>query len=109
MGQIMSRTPGKDENRWKHLMNERDRILRCSSEILARVQDNVTDEDTFLMDYDDEKIVSKMDTWITTTEPEFEDILNLCSNGTYEYRKNTEYIRIRMQKVIDFISTTETS
>ncbi|XP_050456487.1 uncharacterized protein LOC126854128 [Cataglyphis hispanica] len=64
MGQTMGRMP----ETWNGLLEEKDRVLHWSSEVLARVQDNVTNEDTFLMDYDDNKIDAKINTWIKSNQ-----------------------------------------
>ncbi|XP_014479076.1 PREDICTED: uncharacterized protein LOC106746722 isoform X2 [Dinoponera quadriceps] len=80
MGQITSRTP----ETWKSLMNERDYILHWSSEVLARVQDNVTNEDTFLIDYDDDKVDAKIETWITASQARVDEMLNKYPNMSYE-------------------------
>ena len=60
MGQIHGRLP----NTWHELIEEKDRVLRWSLEVLARVDDNITNEDTYLMDYDTEIINSKVNQWI---------------------------------------------
>lgn len=71
MGQTMGRMP----ETWTGLLEERDRVLHWSSEVLARVQDNVTNEDTFLMDYDDAKVSAKIDTWIKTNQIRVDEML----------------------------------
>lgn len=60
MGQVVGRMP----KTWQDLMEERDRVLHWSSEVLARIDDNINNEDTFLMDYDDVKIEEKVHRWI---------------------------------------------
>lgn len=59
---------GRMPETWQGLLEEKDRVLHWSSEVLARVQDNVTNEDTFLMDYDDNKIDAKINSWIKTNQ-----------------------------------------
>lgn len=60
MGQPMGKIPVNQ----KALERERWRILRLSAEVLARVDDNVNSEDSFLMDYDNEAISIKIDKWL---------------------------------------------
>ncbi|KAL2716414.1 uncharacterized protein V1478_014090 [Vespula squamosa] len=60
MGQVMGEMP----TTMPGLKEERDRVLHWSGEILAKVSDNVHSEDTFLMDYTDEKLNQKVKSWI---------------------------------------------
>ncbi|KAL6439169.1 hypothetical protein ACFW04_003837 [Cataglyphis niger] len=69
MGQTMGRMP----ETWQGLLEEKDRVLHWSSEVLARVQDNVTNEDTFLMDFDDNKIDAKINTWIKNNQTQVDE------------------------------------
>ncbi|XP_066595771.1 uncharacterized protein [Prorops nasuta] len=57
---------------WPELMEERDRVLHWSSEVLARVNDNIKSEDTFLMDYEEDKINEKINKWIDQQNPRIE-------------------------------------
>ncbi|XP_032690263.1 uncharacterized protein LOC116853318 [Odontomachus brunneus] len=92
MGQTTSRTP----ETWKDLINEKDRVLHWSSEVLARVQDNVTNEDTFLMEYDDDKIDAKIDTWVTINQARVEETLQkyLHASGECKTVVKTEIEKI---------------
>ncbi|KAK2588296.1 hypothetical protein KPH14_004315 [Odynerus spinipes] len=60
MGQQMGRMP----ETWNDLIEERDRVLHWSGEILAKVDDNVQNEDTFLMNYSDDKLNAKIKQWL---------------------------------------------
>ncbi|XP_011693971.1 PREDICTED: uncharacterized protein LOC105453584 isoform X3 [Wasmannia auropunctata] len=82
MGQTMGRMP----ETWEGLLEERDRVLHWSSEVLARVQDNVTNEDTFLIDYDDNKIDVKLDTWIKTNRTRVDEMFNKFPNASDQLR-----------------------
>ncbi|XP_015177408.1 PREDICTED: uncharacterized protein LOC107066892 [Polistes dominula] len=59
MGQVMGEMPSTLDG----LKEERDRVLHWSGEILAKVSDNIQNEDTFLMDYTDEKVDEKVKGW----------------------------------------------
>lgn len=80
MGLMVSRTP----ETWKDLINEKDRVLHWSSEILARVQDNVINEDTFLMDYDDDRLDTRINTLIATKQARVDEMLNKYSDKSHE-------------------------
>ena len=77
---------GRMPETWQGLLEERDRVLHWSSEVLARVQDNVTNEDTFLMDYDDDKVDAKIDTWIKTNQTRVDETFNKFANAPAELR-----------------------
>lgn len=77
---------GRMPETWEDLLEEKDRVLHWSSEVLARVQDNVTNEDTFLMDYDDNKIDGKIVTWINTNRPQVDETLNKYPNAPEELK-----------------------
>ncbi|XP_018300677.1 uncharacterized protein [Mycetomoellerius zeteki] len=102
MGQTMGRMP----ETWEGLLEEKDRVLHWSSEVLARVQDNVRNEDTFLMDYDDDKVDAKIDTWIKTNRTRVDETFNKFPNASAQLKNvvNTgierliEEIRAKMRK-----------
>ncbi|XP_011693968.1 PREDICTED: uncharacterized protein LOC105453584 isoform X2 [Wasmannia auropunctata] len=94
MGQTMGRMP----ETWEGLLEERDRVLHWSSEVLARVQDNVTNEDTFLIDYDDNKIDVKLDTWIKTNRTRVDEMFNKFPNASDQLR-NT--VNTGIEKLIE--------
>lgn len=71
---------------WEGLIKEKDYVLHWSSEVLARVQDNVTDEDTFLMNYDDDKVDAKIDTWISTNQARVDEMLHKYPHALDEYK-----------------------
>ncbi|XP_012283554.1 uncharacterized protein LOC105701406 [Orussus abietinus] len=60
MGQMVGRMP----DTWEELLEERNRVLHWSAEVLARVDDNMTNEDTFLMDYDNDRVNEKVEKWV---------------------------------------------
>lgn len=84
---------------WEGLMEEKDRVLYWSSEVLAKVQDNIRNEDTFLMDYDEEKMDGKIDTWIKTNQIHVDEILNKFPNATTEIK---DIIKNGIEKVIAY-------
>lgn len=94
MGQTMGRMP----DTWQELMEERDRVIHWSSEVLARVQDNVTNEDTFLMDYDDNKIDAKVDSWIKTNQTRVNDTFGKYPNAPDRLKS---VVQTGIAKVID--------
>lgn len=91
---------GRMPETWQGLLEEKDRVLHWSSEVLARVQDNVTNEDTFLMDYDDDKVDAKIDTWIKTNQTRVDETFNKFANAS-DVLKNV--VKTGIEKVINFI------
>ncbi|OXU26836.1 hypothetical protein TSAR_011937 [Trichomalopsis sarcophagae] len=79
------------ENR-EALYEEWRRVLHWSAEVLARTDDNILEEDSFLTDYDCEKIAAKVDDWIVQVvgevdadQPEFRELANEVK---YKMRKD---------------------
>jgi len=93
MGQTMGRMP----ETWAGLLEERDRVIHWSSEVLARVQDNVTNEDTFLMDYDDAKIDDKINAWIRNNQIRIDETFEKFPNAPVEYK---DTVKNGVQKVV---------
>lgn len=91
---------GRMPETWQGLLEEKDRVLHWSSEVLARVQDNVTNEDTFLMDYDDDKIDAKINTWIKTNQTRIDETFKKFPNAP-DTLKNV--VNSGIEKVINFI------
>lgn len=91
---------GRMPETWQGLLEEKDRVLHWSSEVLARVQDNVTNEDTFLMDYDDDKVDAKIDTWIKTNQTRVDETFNKFANASDVLRN---VVKTGIEKVINFI------
>lgn len=91
---------GRMPETWQGLLEERDRVLHWSSEVLARVQDNVTNEDTFLMDYDDNKIVAKINMWINTHQTLVDETFKKHAKAT-DVLKNE--VKTEIKKVNFFI------
>lgn len=63
------------------LYDEWRRVLHWSAEVLARADDNILEEDSFLMDYDCEKIAAKVDQWLLQVvdeadvyQPKFQEV-----------------------------------
>ncbi|KAH0952535.1 hypothetical protein HN011_002280 [Eciton burchellii] len=98
MGQTMGRMP----ETWEGILEERDRVLHWSSEVLARVQDNVTNEDTFLMDYDDAKIDGKIDTWIQNNQIKIDETFEKFPTAS-SYHKDT--VKTGVEKITQDLRT----
>lgn len=94
----MGQTVGRMPETWEGLLEERDRVLHWSSEVLARVQDNITNEDTFLMDYDDSKIDAKVVTWIKTNQTRVHEMFNKFPNAPMQHKN---VVNTGIEKVID--------
>lgn len=94
MGQKVGRLP----DTWQELIEERDRVLRWSSEVLARVDENVESEDTFLMDYDNATIDAKVDRWIANQKYKWEVALARFPDAPDSSRNNvnTEVTRVNI-------------
>ena len=60
MGQRLGRLPESREA----LQTEHRRVIHWSAEVLAWVDENVEGEDSFLVDYDNDAIETKVDTWL---------------------------------------------
>jgi len=97
MGQTMGRMP----ETWEGLLEEKDRVLHWSSEVLARVQDNVTNEDTFLLDYDDNKVNAKIESWIKTNRTLVDETFNKFPNASDELKN---VVNTGIEKVINAFS-----
>ncbi|KAF7410113.1 hypothetical protein HZH68_004494 [Vespula germanica] len=93
MGQVMGEMP----TTMAGLKEERDRVLHWSGEILAKVSDNVHSEDTFLMDYTDEKLNQKVKVWIDKGTAEVNAALGKIPNISQEC-KNTTLAKIEKLK-----------
>lgn len=93
---------GRMPETWEGLLEERDRVLHWSSEVLARVLDSVTGEDTFLIDFDDDKIDAKIDTWIQNNR-------TLINEMFRKYPNVQEHLKCKInediEKVTHLIST----
>ncbi|XP_018365849.1 PREDICTED: uncharacterized protein LOC108763048 [Trachymyrmex cornetzi] len=98
MGQTMGRMP----ETWEGLLEEKDRVLHWSSEVLARVQDNVRNEDTFLMDYDDDKVDAKIDTWIKTNRTRVDETFNKFPNVSHQLKN---VVNTGIEKLVEEIRT----
>uniref|UniRef100_A0A6V7HZH6 Uncharacterized protein n=1 Tax=Bracon brevicornis TaxID=1563983 RepID=A0A6V7HZH6_9HYME len=86
MGQLITRMP----QTWQDLMDERDRVLHWSSEILARIDDNINNEDTFLMDYDNNKIDEKVNQWISQHRVKQDEAFKVFLEKNENYREKID-------------------
>ncbi|XP_003706737.2 uncharacterized protein LOC100883602 [Megachile rotundata] len=102
MGQAVGRLP----NTWDHLLQEKDRVLYWSGEVIARVADNVNEELSFMIDYGEETIDEKVASWIQRNRSRVNRTLNKYPNMELEYRtrvqielaKIKEEFRFRMRR-----------
>ncbi|KAG7190553.1 hypothetical protein KM043_006652 [Ampulex compressa] len=78
MGQVMGQMP----DTLHEILEEKDRVLQLSGEVISRVNDNITNEDTFLMDYDDEKIDAKVAGWLQNDKTRLEEIFEKYPNAS---------------------------
>ncbi|XP_046815740.1 uncharacterized protein LOC124422850 [Vespa crabro] len=99
MGQVMGEMP----TTMPGLKEERDRVLHWSGEILAKVSDNIRSEDTFLMDYTDEKLNQKVKVWIDKGMAQINQAWSKVPNITQEC-KNTTIAKV--EKVINLLIET---
>ncbi|XP_035736013.1 uncharacterized protein LOC118447781 [Vespa mandarinia] len=93
MGQVMGEMPTTIPG----LKEERDRVLHWSGEILAKVSDNIRSEDTFLMDYTDEKLNQKVKVWIDKGMIQINQAWSKVPNITQEC-KNTTIAKVEKLK-----------
>lgn len=96
MGQVMGEMPTTIQG----LKEERDRVLHWSGEILAKVSDNIHSEDTFLMDYTDEKLNQKVKVWIDKGTAQVNQALSKTPNITQECKNTTS---AKIEKVINLL------
>ncbi|XP_031829480.2 uncharacterized protein LOC116425638 isoform X1 [Nomia melanderi] len=102
MGQTMGRMP----NTWNGLLEEKDRVLYWSGEVLARVADNVSQEESFQIDYGNDFIERKIDSWVEASEWRIDKIFSRRRNVTEEHRAYVtreieqikEELRMKMKK-----------
>ncbi|XP_076678691.1 uncharacterized protein LOC143374418 [Andrena cerasifolii] len=72
----MGQTVGRMPKTWDGLLEEKDRVLYWSGEVLSKVADNVHEEEALQIDYSSEIIDEKVDTWIETNRTRIEKILS---------------------------------
>lgn len=60
MGQRVGRMP----DTWSDILEEKERVLHWSGEVLSRVNENVVAEDGFLAEYDNDAIEAKVTRWM---------------------------------------------
>ncbi|XP_078033376.1 uncharacterized protein LOC144468083 isoform X1 [Augochlora pura] len=82
----MGQTVGRMPNTWNRLLEEKDRVLYWSGEVLARVADNVDQEESFQIDYGDDCIDRKVDSWIRANRDRVDKILGKRRNVSREFR-----------------------
>ncbi|XP_043490543.1 uncharacterized protein LOC122516636 [Polistes fuscatus] len=83
MGQVIGEMPSTLDG----LKEERDRVLHWSGEILAKVSDNIQNEDTFLMDYTDEKVDAKVKAWFDANMGRINEIWSKIPNITEDCKR----------------------
>ncbi|CAL7937581.1 unnamed protein product [Xylocopa violacea] len=72
MGQMVGRMP----DTWDGLLEEKDRVLYWSGEVLSRVADNVNQENSLLIEYSDESIDKKIDSWMESNQARVDRIFS---------------------------------
>nr|XP_033322318.1 uncharacterized protein LOC117218206 [Megalopta genalis] len=95
----MGQTVGRMPNTWARLLEEKDRVLYWSGEVLARVADNVNEEESFRIDYGDDCIDRKVDSWIRAGRERVDKILGKRRNvsGERRARINREIEQVRVE------------
>lgn len=79
---------------WGSLLEEKDRVLHWSGEVLSKVADNVREEESLQIDYSSEIIDEKVDTWIETHRTRIEKILSEQPDVSEEWgRRATSEIK----------------
>lgn len=76
MGQVVGHMPYT----WNDLLEEKDRVLYWSGEVLSKVADNVHQEESLLTDYSNEVIDEKVNLWIEANLIRIESILRKRRN-----------------------------
>ncbi|XP_033214595.1 uncharacterized protein LOC117171410 isoform X2 [Belonocnema kinseyi] len=102
----MGQQTGKMPDTWEELMAEKDRVLQWSSEVLAQINDNIHNEDIFLMDFENAKIDAKVEKWIANNKTRIESTMAKFPDAdndsedfiTNEIPKIKEQIQYKMRK-----------
>ena len=82
----MGQQIGKIPNTWEELMNEKDRVLDWSSEILAQINDNILDEEAFLKNYEIANVSDKVETWISNHKPLIESTMAMFPDEANDFK-----------------------
>lgn len=82
MGQIVGRMP----HSWIDLLEEKDRVLYWSGEVLSRVAENVYQEESFLIDYGNESIDKKIDSWMESNQARIDRIFSKHADLPLSYK-----------------------
>lgn len=82
MGQIVGRMP----HSWTDLLEEKDRVLYWSGEVLSRVADNVYQEESLLIDYGNESIDKKIDSWMESNQARIDRIFSKHADLPLAYK-----------------------
>ncbi|CAK9824253.1 hypothetical protein ANTRET_LOCUS2451 [Anthophora retusa] len=82
----MGQTVGRMPDTWDCLLEERDRVLYWSGEVLSRVVDNINQEESLLIDYDNENIDKKVDSWIESSRARIDRIFSKHPNLPEGYK-----------------------
>ncbi|XP_076241668.1 uncharacterized protein LOC143183816 [Calliopsis andreniformis] len=81
MGQVIGRVPYT----WGVLLEEKDRVLYWSGEVLSKVADNVNQEESLWIDYSNEVIDEKVEAWIEANRARIENIFSKHINVPQEF------------------------
>ncbi|KOC59475.1 hypothetical protein WH47_10621 [Habropoda laboriosa] len=100
----MGQTVGRMPDTWDCLLEEKDRVLYWSGEVLSRVADNVNQEESLLIDYGHERIDEKVDSWIESSRARIDRIFSKHPNLSDGYKARVineleqikEELRIKM-------------
>lgn len=95
MGQVVGNMPAS----WDSLLEGKDRVLYCSSKVLSRTADNVYQEELFLVDYNDESIDKKIESWMESNYARIDRIYSKHPNLPESYKVR---VTIELEHVIIF-------
>lgn len=77
---------GRMPHSWIDLLEEKDRVLYWSGEVLSRVAENVYQEESFLIDYGNESIGRKIDSWMESNQPRIDKIFSKHADLPLTYK-----------------------
>lgn len=90
---------GRLPDTWNELIEEKNRVLHWSSEILARVDDNIKSEDIFLTDYDNARIDAKVDRWIGNQKRKMDGGQSKISTKNTRNSLESEVAEVKMWRI----------
>ncbi|KAF3423749.1 hypothetical protein E2986_13399 [Frieseomelitta varia] len=82
----MGQTVGRMPHSWIDLLEEKDRVLYWSGEVLSRVAENVYQEESFLIDYGNESIDKKIDSWMESNQARIDRIFSKHADLPLSYK-----------------------